>query len=144
MLFKIKSSLDLIKIYFKMIRRVLSSKKKCFVCLKKRYQNQRVKFFSVNRESIPFAYFQHKILIDNQSVCCSNHLDDNKCLTEQAFIMIKNNTKEITDRKSSKKSPNNDTCCLFDNFKNIDDLSEEKCHLVTGWTNTNSSDIRVI
>lgn len=69
------------------LRRTLSSRKRCFVCRKKRC-NKRRKFYSVNSESIAYVYHKHKIVIDKKSVCCYNHLDENRFLTHDALEII--------------------------------------------------------
>lgn len=116
----------------KMIKIAFSSHKKCFIC-----RCSVRSLHSIKKESIIKIYQTVKILIKNDSRCCSRHLDSFGLVKREHFSLIpsesKNCTKEQmeTIQRIVKKS---ETTGIFDYFRDISTLDEDLCKKITNWS----------
>jgi len=110
----------------------------CLMCKKKSG------LITIKPESIIFAYQNYGLLIRKDSRCCISHLDINGDIKyEESEKITKANhlyekaPVEIIDICLSKiesiQNHLNDSCGIFDKFRNVASLDENLCKQITGW-----------
>jgi hypothetical protein len=91
----------------------------------------------VKKESIVYAFKNHKILIKHHARCCVRHLDENGYIKIDQFPFILTHEGQKIDKITTQLK---DTEFLwiksgiFDEFKNMASLSEDTCYKITRWT----------
>ena len=115
-----------------LIKLAPSSHSSCFICRRK---SQHTRLRKVKKESVAYAYLNHKIIIKSHARSCFTHLNNIGEIKKEEFLKIRTKTKIVRvnrflwlDFFSNYQRP------LFDYFKNIDALDEKICIEITGWT----------
>jgi len=114
------------------------SKSHCFVCKKQNGLHQ------IKSESIISAYKNNALLIQKDTRSCKKNFDSNGHLYYEDFInirkariLLEKSPVELIDlclTKAEKlETQPNDTCGIFDKFKDIASLDETLCLKITGW-----------
>lgn len=110
-----------------------ASHKSCFICKKKHSSKNRLK---VVNENLRLDYFKrYNIFIRKDSRSCKNHFQRDGSLSEidflkaQTFIRKNDNQFECFLKHNVKKKIG-----IFEEFEDIDNLKEEHCKTVTGWS----------
>ena len=107
----------------------------CFICGRKNK-----KLHIAPTKSIAYAYITHKIVIKHHARCCGIHLNIKGEIKEESFNLIKTKPKEYDENvvrmmDSLKKISNlKQTCCIFDEFKDLITLDESHCYKITRWS----------
>ena len=104
---------------------------KCLVC------NRKNKLRQVKCETVAYAYLKYKVVIKHHSRVCSRHLDENGLIRKNIIPIIP--TKEVNYGQATKKRLDclkmpSDQMGVFEKFNDMDTLTEEHCHTITGWT----------
>jgi hypothetical protein len=114
------------------------SKGYCLMCKKKRGLH------AIKPESILFAYQNYGLFISKDSRCCASHLETNGDIKYDEYEKIKKAVQlydktpvdiiDICITKIEKlESHINDSCGIFDKFKDVASLEENMCKQITGW-----------
>jgi hypothetical protein len=117
-------------------------KGQCLMCDKKRGLHV------IKPESILFAYQNYGLLIRKDSRCCDSHLETNGNIKYEDYLKIKKSDQlyerapvELLDLCLSKiekiQTHLNDSCGIFDKFKDVASLNENLCKQITGWVKVN-------
>jgi hypothetical protein len=107
-----------------------SSHKKCFICGRKKNLKQ------VKNDSIILGLKNYKIIIKNHARCCSAHLDFNGIIKETEFksIPTKFQTYQMESSLIMTAISNWGQSGIFDSFQDMNNVSEELCKKLTGWS----------
>ena len=97
------------------------SHKYCFICLSKSNKLTRV-----SKGSINLAYRKYNLIIKNGLRLCNSHNDSTKTMKSTEFV-------KIETIKTNLEKEDEPSCCIFDNFKRIDEIDDDFCKIVTGW-----------
>ena len=109
---------------------------RCFVCGKKHTYGNRLKV--INKESLGYAYSEHKLILKSHGRACSSHLDANRNIKKKEYL---DNDFE-TEKKPVLRETQlmyesikvyNENNGIFDKFKDMAFLDEEHCIKITGW-----------
>lgn len=118
------------------IKRLIKTAKSChdycFICKKSR---KFLRLHKIKEKSIVEAYSKHKLYIKQHARCCKKHLDYNGLIKSSVFDKIPFEYKEHSSHESmflglisdQKKG-------VFECFNDIEDLSNEHCLKITGWS----------
>ena len=116
-----------------LIKTAFSSHKKCFLC------RRTDSLHEVRNECIFYAYLELKLLIKSKSRICSRHLDLNKNIRKDQFQLIPFALKPVDKYlkivldsmvQFCKNKPSN----VFDQFEDIEKLSDVHCIKITRWS----------
>lgn len=106
-----------------------SSHKKCFICGRKKNLKK------VNRESIILGFKTHHIIIKTHARLCAAHLDNNGVIKESEFKSIPTKYQTLAPESSLLMTAlSNCQSGIFDLFQNINNVTEELCQKITGWS----------
>jgi len=112
-----------------------SSHHRCFIC-----NIQNVRLHQITDASIIYAFVHFNIFIKQGTRCCGRHLDNNMNLRKDEYNNI--SSRQIPIEKYVfkmlyllKEKCKNDynKCCIFDGFKNIDNLDDRFIFKITRW-----------
>ena len=114
------------------INTAFSSHKRCFICRRK------TNFLrTVNRNSIAYAFVNHKIIIKHHARFCITHLDENGLIKHDELFLITTIPK-LYSRQSILMFHTlyqlTQSSRAFDKFKDISTLEEKHCFEITRWT----------
>jgi hypothetical protein len=112
-----------------------SSHKRCFIC-----QNT-CRLHRIKSKSIASAFLIKRIVIKKASRVCEAHLDLNGQIIIEELEKIKTRMVQydktlvnLLDCISDLKKQQNETPFIFENFRDISELSDEQCHKITKWS----------
>ena len=108
----------------------ISSHKKCFVCNRK---DSSRKLHRINEGSIYIAYKKYKIIINKSARCCRIHMDEYFNLNSDQYDFIKTTSIKDQNFYTDITSIQNSSSGIFQDFRDVVTLGEEKCLLITGW-----------
>ena len=119
---------------YNLIETASSNHSQCFIC--KRKKSSRIRLCRIRKESVIFAYLEHKVIIKHHSRCCSDHLDENGLIITSLFANVLTKAKFynkqtiiMLDALKKIKSKN-----VFDKFKDMAELTESHCFKITRWS----------
>ena len=112
------------------VETALSTHTCCFICREKNRSLHIVK-----KKDIINAYKLHKIYIKHHARCCDAHYDENGFIRKEELYNIPTKKKAYNQDQIKMF----DTLCqtsesIFEQFKHINNLEEEHCLKITGWS----------
>ena len=121
-----------------LINTAYSSHKRCFIC---RIYGTRQRLVEIDKDSVIQGYTEHNLYIKHHSRCCARHLDLNGRIRDDEFEGIPRRMMNIDNQtlfllKSLKIKTTAYKDCkkpIIDQFRNIDNIDENTCMLITGW-----------
>jgi hypothetical protein len=101
----------------------------CFICLKKG------KLHKIKKESIIKAFKDFKLVIKNNALHCSRHIDNKGLIKPEEFNKIRHKMKFYNKEALSLLNNYAHPCRkdIFEQFNDIDSLKDEHCEQITGW-----------
>ncbi len=113
-----------------MLMTALYHRGSCFICLRKG------KLQKIKKESIINAHKLFKLVIKSNALHCSRHLDERGLIKPEDFLKIRHKMK-FYNREALNKLNNYANPCkkdIFEQFNDLDLLSDKDCIKITGWS----------